>query len=128
MKIKLACIVGLSLGVLLLCGGEPPAWLMKLEVLLFSMAALLYGYASIDVTSWFWSKPVRGMLCIYLGVGAMFIPPQFVVSAFFIGCGTRMVMGSFTTVVAHASKSFNTSLHRPGGDLVIREEGGITRR
>jgi hypothetical protein len=90
---------GLSLGTVVfglfaavLWGGEPPAWLLRAEVALFSAAALAYGFtASLPAFApWAWSRPVRGAACIILGVGAIFVPVQFVVSAFLLGVGTRL--------------------------------------
>jgi hypothetical protein len=90
---------GLSLGAVVfglfaavLSGGEPPAWLLRAEVALFSAAALAYGFtASLPAFApWAWSRPVRGAACIILGVGAIFVPVQFVVSAFLLGIGTRL--------------------------------------
>jgi hypothetical protein len=65
-KTKLAGLIGLSLGVLLASGGTPPDWLLKLEVLLFSLAALFYGFTAFApvAPSWLWSRPVPGIVCI----------------------------------------------------------------
>jgi hypothetical protein len=130
MKANLFCLIALVVGiaVLLLSGGEPPAWLLKLEVLVLSPAALAFGYTTFAPTapSWVWSQPVRGVICIYLGVGAMFVPPQFLVSACFLGIGTRLVMAGLPPRVTATVKS--TAIRSQAGAIVPRGSGHLASR
>jgi hypothetical protein len=84
--------VGLGLFAAIQWGGETPGWLLRAEVALFSAAALAYGFTlSLPALApWAWSRPIRGTAYIVLGVFSIFIPVQFVVSAFLIGVGTRL--------------------------------------
>lgn len=74
-------------------GYEPPGRLLALEAALFSLLALAagFGLCSPRLPGWVWQRPVRGAACVVVGVGAMYVPPQLLVSALFIGLGTRLV-------------------------------------
>lgn len=76
-----------------LCGYQPPTLLLVAQSAFFAALALAYGFTLYmpGKAEWLWLKSIRGTVCICLGVGAMYVPPQLVVSAFFIGVGTRMV-------------------------------------
>lgn len=130
MKLKLASLAAPTLGMLalLLWGGEPPLWLLRLEVLVFSMTALAFGFTLLGTSApdWFFSNPVKGILCLYLGVGAMFVPAQFIVSATFLGLGTRLIMGEFKAVAVRLRPA--TGIRRHSGDIVVREAGQPARR
>lgn len=92
MRTSLAIVAGFTIPALLMGAGNSPA-LQKLQVAAFALAALGYGFGSVSprVPGWMRHQAVRGVACVYLGCGALFLPPQFIVSAFFIGCGVRMV-------------------------------------
>jgi hypothetical protein len=125
---KFATIVGLAIGsfLLLYWGGEAPAWLLKLECVAVGLTALGWGYALFSPAfPWLRHDSVRGVALVYAGVACMFIPLNFIASAFLLGAGIRLTMRSAVTV---AVKVTNVSLNRPSGDIVLREEGGITRR
>lgn len=89
------CVASLSCGGLLLAafGPELPSWLMALALALCSGLALACGFGLYNpkVPDWLRQRPVLGAICVAIGVGAMFIPVNFVVSAFLLGCGTRLV-------------------------------------
>lgn len=74
-------------------GYDPPRKLLVLELALFSTAALLLGFgaASPNLPGWARSKAVHGAACVVLGVAAIYVPASFIVSACFIGIGTRLV-------------------------------------
>ena len=87
--------VGLGLFAAVFWGGELPAGVLRLTLALLSATALAYGYgftASLPAISpLLWCRPVRGAVCVWLGVLAIYIPIQFVISALLIGIGTRLV-------------------------------------
>jgi hypothetical protein len=93
-------VAGIGIVAAVLCGGEPPAWLLRTELGLLCGCALVYGYgftasAVMPVAQWLWSsRAIRGGAYVCLGVGAAFVPVQFVFAAFLIGAGTRMVIAS----------------------------------
>jgi hypothetical protein len=95
------CAVAIALlatgdALLLSLGGVPPAGLLKAEVLAASLAALLYGYG-------LWRpepgrslhplrrRPIRGTALIVLGLAALWVPTQFLLSAWLIGVGLRLL-------------------------------------
>lgn len=92
----LAAAVAILGGIILACSDGLPGWLLVGEVALFSALAMAFGFTAYapSVPAWLWLRPVRGAVCICLGVGAMYIPPQFIVSAVFLGLGTRLVWQS----------------------------------
>jgi hypothetical protein len=125
---KFAIIFGLACGscLLLYWGGEAPAWLLKLECVAVALTALGWGYALFSPAfPWLRHDSVRGVALVYAGVACMFIPLNFIASAFLLGCGIRLTMKSVVTVVVRVT---NVSLSRPNGEMVIREEAGISRR
>jgi hypothetical protein len=103
MKHKIVAIIGLLAGcaLLLYWGGEAPAWLLRLEVLTVTIVALAYGYTAFNpaLPGWLRHDSVKGVALVYLGVGAMFVPLNFLASAFLIGCGARLVMKSAAPVL-----------------------------
>jgi hypothetical protein len=107
----------------LLCVGEIPGWLLKLECLIFCATALAFGFTGFTpvLPSWVWSQPVRGVVCVYLGVGAMFVPPQFLVSAVFLGMGLRLIMTTPTVAV----RVVNPSLLKSSGEIAGRNAGAV---
>ena len=111
----------LGLLALLLCGGEPPTWLLRLECVLFSVAALVFGFTrfTLSTPAWLFSKPIRGVACIYLGSAAMFVDPRFLFSAFFIGLGTRLILASDKPRVVIVP---STGLRREAGDIVLCQD------
>jgi hypothetical protein len=130
MKAKLACLAAPTLGILaiLLWGGEPPGWLLRLEVLIFCLAALAFGFTLFSPVApdWVFSRPVKGIVCIYLGIGAMFVPSQFIVSALFLGMGTRLLMSEFKPLTVSVKPA--AGIARTAGDIVVRESGSISTR
>jgi hypothetical protein len=126
---KLAAIIGLLAGcsLLLYWGGEAPPWLLKLEILAVSCAALAFGFTAYSPVApeWMRHDSVRGVALVYLGVGAMFVPLNFLASAFLIGTGARLVMQSTITVTARVT---GVSIGRSTGDIVLRRSGDIAPR
>ena len=111
-------MVGLAFGCLLLCGGQPPLWLLKGEVaLIVGCFSLVYGFTAFSprLPAWLNYQEVRGVVLVALGCVALFLPPQIIVSALLVGVGARLVM---------------TSGPRPptGSGMVIMPEGGGIRR
>src|SRR3954447_26561537 len=81
---------------LLAWGASPPPWLAGLEAALLAGAALLYGFTAWlpALPRWLWLRPIRGVALVILGVGAMYVPPQLILSAYLIGLGVRLVWKS----------------------------------
>jgi hypothetical protein len=121
MKHKIAAIVGLLAGcsLLLYWGGEAPPWLLRLECLAVMAGALFFGFSawSPSAPSWFRHDAVKGVALVYLGVGAVFLPTNLLLSAFLIGSGCKLVMKSAAPVV----KIFNGMPLSRTGEIVIRE-------
>jgi hypothetical protein len=94
---KMAVILGLLAGtsLLLYWGGEAPSWLLKLECVAVGLTSLGWGYASFSPEfAWLRHDSVKGVALVYAGVACMFIPLNFIASAFLLGCGIRLVMKS----------------------------------
>jgi hypothetical protein len=91
----IASVSALVSGALMLAlfGPELPPWLIALTLAAISGLALAVGFGLWHprLPAWASLPPVRGALCIVVGVGAMFVPANFIVSAFFLGLGTRVV-------------------------------------
>ena len=76
------------------------------------------------------SDAVRGVACVYCGVGAMFTDPRMLISAFLIGTGCKILLRSATetTVRVTTGKPLGGNSLGSSKDIVIKEEGGISRR
>ncbi len=118
----IACAAALALGILALLvqGLAPPPWLTGLEAMALAGAALMYGYTGRPpaVPGWLWLRPVRGAVLVVLGVGAIYVPPQLLLSAWLIGTGVRLVWRSACELA--------TPPDRPRVEL-YRKAGGIAR-
>jgi hypothetical protein len=84
---------------------DPPAWVLTTEIAVFSILAMAYGFSLLKPhkVPWLWLRPVRGTVAVVAGVVAMFVPLQFLVSAFLIGIGIRMVWASASELTAGTS-------------------------
>jgi hypothetical protein len=113
----IACIVGLAIGCLLLCGGQPPLWLLKSEVVIVASCSLVYGFTAFSprLPAWLKYQEVRGVVLVALGCLALFVPAQFIVSALLVGLGARLAMTSGPR-------------NPPGSGIVIQQGGGDIRR
>lgn len=112
----LFCAAALACGIaaMLVWGATPPPWLAGLEAALLAGAALIYGFTAYlpALPRWLWLRPIRGTVLVILGMGAMYVPPQLLLSAYLIGVGVRLVWQSacelaerddtVTGVVTHA--------------------------
>jgi hypothetical protein len=126
---KIAAIFGLACGtsLLLYWGGEAPRWLLMVECAAVMVGALLFGFTSYSPSApdWLRHEAVRGVALVYLGVGAVFMPTNLLMSAFLIGCGCRLVMKSAVQVSARV---MNVSIDHSRGDIVLRETGNVATR
>jgi hypothetical protein len=119
--IKFACILALAFGTCsLIIWGLPPV-LLKAELVVVMATALFLGFTNYAIRVPAFMKPVTGMAVVYIGVGAMFIDPRFLISAFLIGTGTRMVMAS-------RLESITARVINPARDIVIRESDRVAVR
>lgn len=126
--ILVAAVLGLGIAGLLAWGLHPPPWLTGLEAAFLSGAALAYGFTAKlpKVPGCLWLRPVRGAVIVCLGVGAMYVPPQLLLSAYLIGSGVRLVWASACEYALEESgpvlwRSEETALAR-------RENGELTRK
>jgi hypothetical protein len=126
---KLMAVIGLLAGssILLVAGTDLPAWLLKIECMAVALSALAYGYTAFSPSlPWLKHDSVRGVAMIYAGCAAMFIPLNFLVSAFLLGAGIRMVTRSAITPIT--ARFTGNPVTRQGGDIVVlRESGEIAR-
>jgi hypothetical protein len=94
----LFCAAALACGIaaLLAWGVTPPLWLAGLEAALLAGAALTYGFAAYApaLPRWLWLRPIRGTVLVILGIGAMYVPPQLLLSAYLLGRGVRLIWQS----------------------------------
>lgn len=74
-------------------GVEPPAMLLAWEMLFFTAIGLAAGFLwrLPRLPWWVASRPVLGTALITLGVGAVYVPAQFIVSSLFLGAGARLL-------------------------------------
>jgi hypothetical protein len=116
--------LGSGIGAAVLCGGEPPAWLLRTELGFLSGGALVYGYGftappGVPVPRWLWSsRAIRGSVFVCLGVGTAFVPVQALLAAFLIGVGMRMVTASACGLEEDVSRSASVFAAVRGGDLM----------
>ena len=126
---KLMTLIGLFAGtlVLVVAGSDLPAWLLKLECTAVALSALAYGYTAFSPSHpWMKQDSIRGVAMVYAGVAAMFIPLNFLASAFLLGCGIRLVTRS--AIAPIAARFSGPSVSRQSGDIVVlRESGEIVR-
>ena len=68
---------------LIIWGGSPPAWFLTAELATVCAIALAYGFSSSlpSLRASLRSRPIQGAACIWLGVGSVFVPVEFVVAA-----------------------------------------------
>jgi hypothetical protein len=90
-RLILAAAVVLLL--LLALAGPPPPWLLAVELALFTLGALVHGFTghTVRVPAWVMSTPFRGVVFIALGLMVVYVPIQFVLSAYLLGSGARML-------------------------------------
>ncbi len=122
---KLMTVIGLVTGtlVLVIAGSDLPALLLKLECMAVALSALAYGYTAFSPSlPWMRQDSVRGVALVYAGVACMFIPLNFLASAFLLGCGIRLVTRS--AIAPIASRVVGTPFERQGGDIVVLRESG----
>jgi hypothetical protein len=131
--ISCAAALGCGIAAMLAWGVTPPAWLAGLEAALLAGAALLYGFTAYlpALPRWLWLRPIRGTVLVILGMGAMYVPPQLLLSAYLIGLGVRLVWQSAcelaladaapTGVVTHVDADRLPVLDRRAGAPAARQ-------
>ena len=130
-----ACIASvgiLAVGcfLLIIWGGSPPAWLLRVELATFCALALAYGFSASlpSLGPWLWSRPIQGAACIWLGVGAVFVPLEFVVAAILIAVGTRRIW-SAACELENAQTPRVTIVQSKSRDLVASfKDGALASR
>ncbi len=140
MRQKLIFVISIAIAVAALVGGGVivafygftlPSWLLACELAVFLGLAMLCGFSAIvpSVLPWLKLRSVRGAILVCLGVGAIYIPPQFIASAIFLALGIKLVWAEAcgladaerqaelpptTAIVRHADQA--TELVRTGGN------------
>lgn len=87
----LALLAGIA--ILAAFGHEPPAMVLAWEMTLFTAIGLIAGFLwrMPRLPWWAGSRPVVGTALIFLGVGAVYVPAQFIVSSLLLGAGARLM-------------------------------------
>ncbi len=91
--------------------------------------ALIYGFTARlpPIPRWLWLRPVRGSVIVCLGVAALFVPTELIVSAYLIGVGVRMVWSSACVTPPAESASREIVLSRgqqaPDGYIEVSRVG-----
>lgn len=101
-------------------GFEPPPWLLAAELAVFSILAAACCFTRLvpGVLPWLRLRPVQGALLVVLGIMAVYVPPQFVVSAVLLACGSRLVWQEACSL-ADAEKRLP-----PAGTTLVKAGGG----
>jgi hypothetical protein len=124
-----AAAAALAFGCLMVVayGFTPPDWLLRGEVAAFSGIALVCGFTAFvpAVMPWMRLRPVRGAALVCLGVGAIYIPPQFLASAVFLTLGIRLVWAEACELAEGEQEPAGTAIVRAdmpdGRPLATRE-------
>lgn len=92
LAIALAALAGGGV-IVLFYGFTPPPWLLTCELAVFAGLAMLCGFSAVvpSVLPWLKMRSIRGAILVCLGVGAMYVPPQFIASAVFLALGIKLV-------------------------------------
>ncbi len=98
-------------------GADLPVWLLTTTLSLVMLLALAYGFTSaLPRFEWLKSRAAKGAALVCLGVAAIFVPLSFVIAAFCIGYGTRLVWETACLREAGASPWAS----EPSGRQVVR--------
>jgi hypothetical protein len=101
-----------------------PYWVLKGEFLTVMTAAAVYGFSAfrIRLPRWCICQEFRGVTMVALGAVAMWIPSQYLISAWLVGTGAKLVMGGFT------ESTPATVIRQAPGDIVLRPSGQVVTR
>ena len=120
--------VALLLGCILVaaCGYNPPRWMLAGELATVAGLSLAFGFTVFapSLPDWLWLRPVRGAVCVCLGVAAMFTPPQLIVSTILLGIGTRLVWLS----ACEAGTEKSTAIRKAERGWLKTPTGGVPQR
>ena len=108
-------IAAMALGSLALLVLRPGSLLVTALLALCSALGLALGFGARlpGLPAWARLKPVKGALCITLGVAAMYLPANFVLSMALLAIGTRMVWTSACDLAAPGSLPASTPFPGP---------------
>jgi hypothetical protein len=109
--------LALGIAALIAFGTEPPVWLLRAELAALSAAALLFGFARRvpSLLPWLKLRPVRGAALVCVGVVAVYLPPQLVISAVLIAAGTRLAWAEACELAAvEEEPAHGTAIIRAG--------------
>ena len=119
----IVCMGALVSGLALMVshGGNPPAWLIRSEMAVFTLSALACGFANLpNALPWLRLRSIQGTILVVLGVAAVYVPPQFLFSAVFIFLGLRLVKASLGDLESKTASANGTVARidgrRPAGD------------
>jgi hypothetical protein len=124
--IAAAALVGGG-GLVVAYGFSPPPWLLTAELAILSAVALVGGFTAClpALVPWLRLRPVRGAMLICLGVAAVYLPPQFIASAVFLGLGVKLVWAEACDLAAveKLPVSPGTAIRRAGDTGEIAKPG-----
>jgi hypothetical protein len=120
-----AGILAVGCFLLIIWGGSPPAWVLTAELATFCAIALAYGFSASlpSLGPWLSSRPIQGAACICLGVGAVFVPLEFVVAAILIAVGTRRLWSAACELEETQTQRV-TVINTTGRDLIASWKEG----
>lgn len=103
-------------------GHEPPAMLLAWEMAFFTALGLAAGFLwrLPRLPWWATSRPVAGAVLITLGVGAVYVPSQFIVSSLLLGAGARLLWLALSETPGTGTALART-VHTPSADLAAAE-------
>lgn len=105
------------------CGFGPPPWLLRLEIVAFSLLAASYGFAATRATlrplvRLLRLRPVQGAMLVVGGVASVYVPPNFLAAAVMLGLGTRLVWAE-ACELAEAGRSAATIRSNNPGPVAV---------
>ncbi len=102
-----------------------PHWLLRFEVLTVMTTAAVYSVTAfrVKVPAWVMCQEFRGVVMVGCGCLALFIPVQYLLSAWLVGSGARLVMTGFAPI----GTTPHTAIRQAPGDLVLRKNGQVVK-
>ena len=119
----LAVLALLAGGLLVLAYGfEPPRWLLISELTVCCGLALLCGFTAClpafrRLLPWLTLRPVRGTVLVVSGIGAIYMPPQFIAAGVLLALGIKLVWAEACELAEAETQASGVSAPPAGGGL-----------